>query len=103
MHAWGREVMSVLQGKSFQVRGLVWTLESLGGYLCTCTPWRYWRGSLWTDVPTQLLGPLPPDSREGHKSQTTDHSLRKNTPCSPWKPGFLGKGHIVDVAVIQTP
>lgn len=36
--------------------------------------------------------------------QVTDRGLRKSVrPRSPWKPGFLGKGHIFDVAVIRTP
>lgn len=36
--------------------------------------------------------------------QATDRDLRKSVkPCSPWKPGFLGKGHIFDVAVIGAP
>lgn len=101
MHAWGGEVMSGLQGKSFQVRGLVWTLESLGGYLCPCNTLEILEGKPLDRCPHPVAGATATTFQRG--PQVTDHSLRKNTPCSPWKPGFLGKGHIVDVAVIQTP
>lgn len=46
------------------------TSEGLGASFSPCSPWRYRKGSPWTDVPTQLLGPLPSHSREGHKPQT---------------------------------
>lgn len=78
--------MSGLQGKSFQVReALCENGESLGAI---CPNTLEILEEVWTDVPTQLLGPLPPHLRE---NAVTDRSLRKNTPCSPWKPGFLGR------------
>ena len=78
MHAWGGEVMSGLQGKSFQVRGLVWTLESLGGYLCPCNTLEILEGKPLDRCPHPVAGATATTFQRG--PQVTDRSLRKNTP-----------------------
>lgn len=94
--------MSGLQGKSFQVRGGAWTLERLGGLSLPLHTLEILKGKPLGRCPHPVDGATATTFQKG--PQVTDRSLRKNTrPCSPWKPGFLGKGHIVDVAVIQTP
>lgn len=79
----------------------MWASAIPGAISVSPPPWRSWRGRPWADVPTQLLGPLP-----SHSERAVSHRAwfeKEREALLTMETGFLGKGHIFDVAVIRTP